>query len=54
MVACRGGLEVMVGHLLATNEPMLSLCTRLGFTMGEHPQDSTVRRATLALAPRPG
>jgi acetyltransferase len=53
-VARSRGLEVMVGHVLATNEAMLALCTRLGFSVSEHPQDATVRRATLALAQRPG
>lgn len=48
-VARSRGLEVMVGHILATNEPMLALCKRLGFRIGDHPQDSMVRRATLAL-----
>ena len=46
------GLEVMVGHVLAANEPMLALCKRLGFQISDHPQDSTVRRAALALASR--
>jgi acetyltransferase len=53
-VARSRGLDVMVGHVLAVNDPMLSLCVKLGFRISEHPQDSTVRRATLALAPRPG
>jgi hypothetical protein len=30
------------------------LCTKLGFRISEHPEDSTVRRATLELAARPG
>jgi acetyltransferase len=50
-VARSRGLEVMVGHVLAVNDPMLSLCVKLGFRISEHPQDSTVRRATLALRP---
>jgi acetyltransferase len=54
VVARRRGLEVMIGHVLAANQPMLALCTRLGFSIGEHPEDSTVRRATLALVPRAG
>jgi hypothetical protein len=33
---------------------MLSLCSRLGFRIGDHPQDSMVKRATLALSARPG
>jgi acetyltransferase len=53
-VARSRGLEMMVGHILASNEPMLALCSRLGFRIGEHPQDSMVRRATLALSARTG
>ncbi|HET7764232.1 MAG TPA: bifunctional acetate--CoA ligase family protein/GNAT family N-acetyltransferase [Burkholderiales bacterium] len=49
-VARSRGLEVMVGHILAANEPMLSLCTKLGFRISDHPEDSTVRRAILDLA----
>ncbi|HKW37324.1 MAG TPA: bifunctional acetate--CoA ligase family protein/GNAT family N-acetyltransferase [Burkholderiales bacterium] len=51
-VARSRGLEMMVGHVLAANEPMLALCKRLGFQISDHPQDSTVRRAALALASR--
>ncbi len=53
-VARSRGLEVMVGHVLAVNDPMLSLCVKLGFRISDHLQDSTVRQATLALAPRSG
>jgi acetyltransferase len=49
-VARSRGLEVMMGHVLATNDPMLALCARLGFRIGDHPQDATVRRATLPLS----
>jgi acetyltransferase len=51
-VASLRGLEVMVGHILAANEPMLSLCAKLGFRISEHPEDATVRRATLGLGAR--
>jgi acetyltransferase len=51
-VARLRGLEVMVGHILAANEPMLSLCAKLGFRISEHPEDATVRRATLGLGAR--
>jgi acetyltransferase len=44
------GLEVMVGHILAANQPMLALCAKLGFRISDHPEDATVKRATLALA----
>jgi acetyltransferase len=53
-VARSRGLDVMVGHILAENDPMLSLCVKLGFRITEHPEDATVRRATLALTPRSG
>jgi acetyltransferase len=53
-VARSRGLEVMIGHILAQNEPMLGLCVKLGFRIGDHPEDSTVRRATLLLSARPG
>jgi len=49
-VARLRGLGVMIGHILATNESMLGLCTELGFRISDHPEDSTVRRATLDLA----
>jgi acetyltransferase len=52
-VARARGLEEIVGHVLATNEPMLSLCVKLGFRITEHPNDAAVRRAALALAARP-
>jgi len=51
-VARSRGLETMVGHVLATNDAMLSLCVRLGFRIGDHPQDGMVKRATLALGAR--
>jgi acetyltransferase len=49
-VARSRGLEVMVGHVLAVNESMLALCQNLGFRISDHPEDKTVRRATLDLA----
>ena len=49
-VARSRGLETMIGHVLATNDPMLSLCVRLGFRIGDYPQDAMVKRATLALS----
>jgi acetyltransferase len=53
-VARSRGLEVMIGHILATNESMLRLCAKLGFRISDHPEDSAVRRATLDLADRSG
>jgi acetyltransferase len=50
-VARSRGLEVMIGHVLAGNDPMLRLCARLGFRISDHPEDATVRRAALELAP---
>jgi len=49
-VARARGLEVMIGHVLATNEPMLGLCVKLGFHLSDYPEDSAVRRAVLDLA----
>ncbi len=49
-VARTRGLEMMIGHILATNEPMLRLCVKVGFRISDHPEDSAVRRAMLDLA----
>jgi acetyltransferase len=49
-VARARGLEVMVGHILAANQPMLAMCAKLGFRISDHPEDSAVKRATLILA----
>jgi len=49
-VARSRGLEAMIGHVLAANEPMLRLCAKLGFRMSDHPEDAAVRRAVLELA----
>jgi len=48
-VARARGLASMVGHILATNRSMITLSANLGFTVGESPDDPTVRRATLTL-----
>jgi acetyltransferase len=53
-VARSRGLEVMIGHVLAANESMLAMCAKLGFRISDHPEDATLRRATLELAPRRG
>jgi len=53
-VARSRGLEVMIGHILAANEQMLSLCAKLGFRISDHPEDATVRRAMLDLAAHRG
>ena len=53
-VARSRGLEVMIGHVLAANQPMLSLCAKLGFALSDHPEETAVRRATLVLAARRG
>ena len=49
-VARARGLEAMIGHVLAANEPMLRLCAKLGFRISDHPEDAAVRRAVLELA----
>jgi len=43
------GLERIYGDVLSTNEHMLGLCRKLGFTLGRVPGDPTVTRVTLAL-----
>jgi acetyltransferase len=43
------GLKSMVGHVLAGNEGMLGLCSSLGFRTGDHPEDMSLKRVTLAL-----
>ena len=48
-VAKRRGLKKMFGDTLATNESMLQLMRRLGFTLARHPHEATLTRATLAL-----
>ena len=49
-VARRRGLRRMYGDTLATNDAMLRLLRRLGFSLQRHPDDATLTRATLALA----
>lgn len=48
-VARRRGLKRMVGETFATNESMLQLLRRLGFTLARHPHEATLTRATLRL-----
>jgi acetyltransferase len=48
-VARGRGLRSMVGHVLAANPGMLGLCARLGFRISDHPEDMSLKRATLAL-----
>lgn len=48
-VAQARALKSMVGFVLASNKPMLHLCTRLGFVAAPDGDDPTVRRVTLAL-----
>jgi len=49
-VACSRGLRTMVGHILASNQPMLGLCGKLGFRISNHPEDAFSKRAVLDLA----
>jgi acetyltransferase len=49
-VARERGLRSMVGWVLASNEGMLALCTRLGFTDEGVPGDPATRKAVLALS----
>jgi len=48
--AKRRGLEEMEGFVLAMNQPMLKLATRLGFSIAHDPDDGTVRICRLSLA----
>jgi acetyltransferase len=49
-VARARGLRSMLGHVLAENRGMLSLCQGLGFVIGDSPEGPMLKRATLALA----
>ena len=48
-VARSRGLRTMVGHVLAGNQAMLGLCSKLGFVISDHPEDAALKRATLVL-----
>lgn len=43
------GLKSMVGHVLAENRGMLSLCRKLGFVVSDSGEGPMVKRVTLAL-----
>ena len=49
-VARARGLASMTGEILASNQGMLKLASRMGFETGPSPTDPTVRRATLRLS----
>jgi acetyltransferase len=49
-VARARGLRSMIGHVLAENRGMLTLCQGLGFVIGDSPEGPMLKRATLALA----
>ena len=49
-VARARGLRTMIGHVLAENRGMLTLCQDLGFVIGDSPEGPMLKRATLALA----
>ncbi len=49
-VARGRGMKIMIGHMLSQNQPMIRLSERLGFTIGDNPDDPSAKRATLALA----
>ena len=51
-VARSGGIPRMYGEILSTNHGMLAMMRKLGFHLERHPDDATVMRATLDLAPR--
>lgn len=48
--ATRRGLVEMEGFVLAVNQPMLRLASRLGFSIRPDPDDGSVRLCRLALA----
>jgi acetyltransferase len=50
-VARDRGVRTLYGDVLSTNRPMLGMVKALGFTLGRHPGDATLTRATLALTP---
>ena len=47
--AKRRGLKEMEGFVLAVNQPMLKLASRLGFSIARDPDDSSVRNCRLSL-----
>ena len=47
--AKKRGLREMEGFVLATNQPMLRLASRMGFTVSRDPEDPSVRLCRLAL-----
>jgi acetyltransferase len=49
-VARARGLRSMIGHVLAENRGMLTLCQGLGFVISDSPEGAMLKRATLALA----
>jgi acetyltransferase len=49
-VARARGLRTMIGHVLAENRGMLTLCQGLGFVISDSPEGAMLKRATLALA----
>jgi acetyltransferase len=51
-VARARGLRAMVGHVLAENRGMLTLCQKLGFGVADSTEGPTVKRVTLALTER--
>jgi acetyltransferase len=48
-VARARGLKSMVGHVLAENRGMLSLCQKLGFVVADSDEGPMVKRVTLSL-----
>jgi acetyltransferase len=48
-VARGSGLKTMDGEVMKTNGPMLKLVEALGFRVGPHPEDASVRKVSRAL-----
>jgi acetyltransferase len=51
--AARRGMREMEGFVLATNQSMLRLASRLGFSVTRDPDDATIRLCRLKLAAPP-
>lgn len=51
MTVARGrGMRHMHGDILSSNRGMMAFCQRIGFSVGRHPDDPTLVRASIDLA----
>ena len=51
--AAQAGLEIIEGDILASNEPMLGLMRKLGFSLASAPESPEIRRASKRLQALP-